>query len=269
MDLLDFVNMVTWGSHLQYSFISAPFRDIWSTWCCKQLLKRVSYLHEVCWCCWNGCSVELVQFFRVPEYTRLKGQTERTPLQDWELQRNSQSYIGFIKLIKVTPRPKWVTALLHLCCGSWNSRVWFPHTTARTHRSKAAATMFAKGNVFPTVCSFCPRRAAATGLPHSDTSLFESEVQVTFPEIRLKTSHFKIKNNKTVKPPRFVLPPPVKRVSPQSPTTLWYNQRGNKKVGLAISSSVRSKAYHAVPLLTLRLHYSSTFRILNKWYIKY
>lgn len=101
------------GSPLQY--------NVWSTWCWEQLLKRVSYLHWGCWCSWNWCSVELVQFFRALQCTRLKGQAESAALQDWELQRNFQSYIGFIKLIKITPSPKWATALLTLCCGSWNS----------------------------------------------------------------------------------------------------------------------------------------------------
>lgn len=92
-----------------------------STWCWEQLLKWVSYFHWGCWCCWNWCSAELVQFFRALQCTRLKGQTESAVLQDWELQRNFQSYIGFIKLIKITPSPKWATALRTLCCGSWNS----------------------------------------------------------------------------------------------------------------------------------------------------
>lgn len=101
------------GSPLQY--------NVWSTWCWEQLLKWVSYFHWGCWCCWNWCSVELVQFFRALQCTKLKGQTESAALQDWELQRNFQSYIGFIKLIKITPSPRWATALLTLCCGSWNS----------------------------------------------------------------------------------------------------------------------------------------------------
>lgn len=136
-------------------------------------------------------------------------------------------------------------------------RVWFPHTiAARSHRSKAAATMFAKGNVPLTVCSFCPRSAAATSSPCSEMSLFESEVQVTFSEMELKTSHFK--KTQTITDGKTALvhplsPSVMQYLSLQSPITLLYNQRGNEKVGLAISSSVRSKAYHTAPLLTLRL----------------
>lgn len=124
--------------------------------------------------------------------------------------------------------------------------------------------MFAKGNVLLTVCSSCPRSAAATGLPHSDMSLFESEVQVTFSEMELKTSHFKRKKKKypDCKPASVhpLSPSVTLCLSLQSPITLLYNQRGNEKVGLAISSSVRSEAYRAVPLLTPRL----TTQVLSK-----
>lgn len=147
-------------------------------------------------------------------------------------------------------------------------RMWFPHTMAvRSHRSKAAATMFAEGNVLWAVGSFCPRSAAATGLPHSETSLFESQVQVTFSEMELQTSHFKRKSLNTDCKPALVhpLPPSVTLyLSLQSRIALPYNQRGNEKVGLAISSSVRSKAYHTAPLLTLRL----TSQVLSKSWIR-
>lgn len=147
-------------------------------------------------------------------------------------------------------------------------RVWFPHTiAARSHRSKAAATMFAKGNVLLAGCSSCPRSAAATSLPHSEMSLFESEVQVTFSEMKLKTSHSKREKKwyPDWKPAlvRLLSPSVPLYLSLQSPVTLLYNQRGNEKVGLAISSSVRSKAYQAVPLLTLRL----TTQVLSKSWI--
>lgn len=61
------------------------------------------------------------------------------------------------------------------------------------------------------------------------------------------------------------LPPSVRLyLSLQSRIALPYNQRGNEKVGLAISSSVRSKAYHTAPLLTLRL----TSQVLSKSWIR-
>lgn len=120
--------------------------------------------------------------------------------------------------------------------------------------------MFAKGNVLLTVCSFCPlhRSAAATASLHSEMSLFESELQVTFSEMELKASH---RRRKKPKPKADCKPALVHPQSPsvtpylslQSPIMLLNNQRGNEKVGLAISYSVRSKAYHAVSLLTLRL----------------
>lgn len=147
-------------------------------------------------------------------------------------------------------------------------RVWFPHTIAvRSHRSKAAATMFAEGSELWALSTFCPTRAAATGFPRSEMSLFESQVQVTFSEMGLQISQFKRKESlKTCCKPALVhpLPPSVRLyVSLQSCTALPYNQRGNEKVGLAISSSVRSKAYHTAPLLTLRL----TSQVLSKSWI--
>lgn len=84
--------------------------------------------------------------------------------------------------------------------------------------------------------------------------------------MELKTSHFKRRKNQQTKTDGTTalvepLSPSVTWYLPlQSPTTLLYNQRGNGKAGLAISPPVRSKAYHTVPLLTLRL----TAQVLSK-----
>lgn len=56
--------------------------------------------------------------------------------------------------------------------------------------------MFAEGKVLWALSSFCPTRAAATALPRSEMSLFESQVQVTFSEMELQSSHFKKKKKK-------------------------------------------------------------------------
>lgn len=123
--------------------------------------------------------------------------------------------------------------------------------------------MFAKGNMLLAVCSFCLWSVAATSLLHSKMSLFDSEVQVTFSKMELKTSHFRRKKARrrlTVTQTWLILPP---LVSLQSPVALPYHQRGNEQVGLASSSAVRSEAYHAIPLLTLRL----TTQVLSESWI--
>lgn len=134
------------GSHLLYNVISAPFREVWSTRCWNQLLKRVSYLRSGCWCCWNWCSAQLLPFCRARQCPRLWSETESAALQDWELQRNSQSYRGFIKLIKITSSPKWATALHTLCFGSRNSESVIPsHNSSEKPQIESSCHHVCKG----------------------------------------------------------------------------------------------------------------------------
>lgn len=97
----------------------------------------------------------LAQFFRAPRCTWFKGRAGSTALQDWELQRSSRSYIGFIKLIKITPSPKWAAALLSLCCGSWSSQnVIASHNSSEKPQIESSCLHVWKGERSPRSSQF-------------------------------------------------------------------------------------------------------------------